>query len=239
MSDAAALTLATWNTGRGTPRDLAGLMEDADVIALQEASDRGDLKAYARRRDWAVVQGHAAGQPATPLLVSPEVRVGHPLFAPMLDGRPIGPGIGPRHNKPKSACGARLGLGHHVGAGVVSTHLVPTQGEPLRHHAAALHVEHLVAEFGPRTAVPWFIAGDFNAVPTSSVLRPLYRAGWTNTHRARHPLPTHGNRPIDYLWWRRDAPVELLEVHTVPTRSDHDALVATFELTPRSPRSRP
>ncbi|USH45839.1 phosphoesterase [Streptomyces phage VieEnRose] len=224
------LRIVTWNAGNGTAADLRALLARCDVLAGQEWGDRADLSRAARLLDWTVLDGHGAeGQASTPLLVGPHVRVRREVAIPVLHSRYIGPGAGPDHNKPKHAIGGLLSLDGST-FGVVSTHLPATQGRSLRHEAAEDQVVELVRRFN-RRRFPWFLCGDFNAVPTSGALSPLYRSGWTNSHRASRPLATHGQRPIDYVWWDKGHGVRFVRHAVEWTRSDHRALVAQFKLT--------
>ena len=231
------ITVATWNAGPGKVDDLRGLLDIPDLIALagQEWGDRShDLSAAAKRLDWHEIDGKIDGQPhhkglsSTPVFAAPHAEVRHEMALPILGRRYIGPGAGPDHNKPKGAVGARVHAGGPV-VGVASTHLVASSYRPLRRKAAADHIAGLLRAFDHRR-VPWFLCGDFNTTPDNRLLRPLYAAGWTNTHREGGTLATHGRRAIDFIWWRKDPRIRFLGHRTVVTRSDHRALVARFEV---------
>ena len=225
------ITVATWNAGPGKVDDLRGLLDIPDLIALagQEWGDRSNLTALAIAKGWHTLTGEGhKGLKSTPLLVAPHAQVRHELALPILGRRYIGPGAGPDHNKPKGAVGARVHAGGPV-VGVASTHLVASSYRPLRSEAAADHIAGLLRAFDHRR-VPWFLCGDFNTTPDNRLLRPLYAAGWTNTHREGGTLATHGRRAIDFIWWRKDPRVRFLGHRTVATHSDHRALVARFEV---------
>lgn len=224
------LAVGTWNAGRGQEPDLLRLLGEVDLLAGQEWGDRHDLSDEARGEGWDVLTGAGLrGLSSTPLLVAPHAHVVRELALPMVERRYIGPGAGPDHNKAKGAMGARVRL-NGITVGAVSTHLVASSYRPLRRRAAADHIEALLDQFDHRRRIPWFIEGDFNTIPDNDLLRPLYRAGWTNTHREGHALPTHGKRPIDFIWWRESPRVKFLGHEAIPTKSDHRALVARFEI---------
>lgn len=223
------VAVATWNAGRGRESDLLNLLGISDLIGLtgQEWGDRRDLSDEARGEGCEVIGG-SRGLSSTPVVVPAHVQVGREVEHVIVPRRYIGPGAGPDHNKAKGVVGVRLRTGG-VAVGVASTHLVASSYRPLRRRAAADHIAGLVSLFDHRP-IPWFICGDFNTTPDSRLLRPLYAAGWTNTHREGKPLPTHGKRPIDFVWWQRDPRVRFLGHETVQTRSDHRALVAHFDI---------
>lgn len=225
------VTLATWNAGRGTERDLLHLLREADVLAGNEWGDRHDLNDEARGEGWHVLGGRGLpGLSSTPLLVSPRAHVLGEVARELLPRRYVGPGAGPSHNKPKGMVGGRV---RFKGAkfGAVSTHLVASSYLPLRRKAARDHIAALLHDLDHRRHIPWFVLGDFNTTPNSRLLRPMYAAGWTNTHREAKTLPTHGRRAIDFIWWRKDDPrVRFIAHRTIETKSDHRALVARFEI---------
>lgn len=224
------VTLATWNAGKGSECDLLRLMRKVGVLAGNEWGDRHDLNDEARGEGWQVLGGRGLpGLSSTPLLVSPRADVLGELAVPLLPRRYIGPGAGPSHNKPKGMVGGRFRVGD-ARFGAVSTHLVASSYLPLRRKAAQDHIDRLLEEMAHRRHRPWFILGDFNTAPDSSLLRPMYAAGWTNSHREAKTLPTHGRRAIDFIWWREDPRVRFIAHKTVETKSDHRALVARFEI---------
>lgn len=230
-ADLTSLRLTTWNVGRGTWRNLAEVMAYSDVVGCQEMSDRHDLVEYALAVGWQVVRfDDQPGQAATVLLVAPHVKVLRAIALPMLARRYVGRGAGPDHNKPKWSVGALLRKDRVI-FGAVSTHLVASQHRKLRRQAAERHVRHLVERFGDRH-FPWFVLADCNEDyrrrRRPRALAALYRAGWTNTHKLRRRLRTHGRRAIDYVWWPASRRVNLLTHRTIPTSSDHRALRALF-----------
>ena len=230
------ITVATWNAGPGRVDDLRGLLDIPDLIALagQEWGDRShDLSAAAKRLDWHEIDGKIDGQPhhkglsSTPVFAAPHAEVRHEMAKLLLPRRFIGIGAGPDHNKDKGIVGGRIHDG--VTVGVLSTHIVASVFHPLRRKAAADEIRGYGEHLNHRQ-IPWFLCGDFNMKPTSRLLRPLYAAGWTNTHREGGTLATHGRRAIDFIWWRKDPRVRFLGHRTVATHSDHRALVARFEV---------
>jgi hypothetical protein len=224
------VTLATWNAGKGNEHDLLHLLRGTDVLAGNEWGDRHDLTDEARGEGWGILGGRGLpGLSSTPLFASPRADVLGELAVPLLPRHYIGPGAGPSHNKPKGMVGGRVRVGR-ARFGAVSTHLVASSYLPLRRKAAQDHIAALLEEMDQRHHRPWFILGDFNTTPTSRLLRPMYRAGWTNTHREAKTLPTHGRRAIDFIWWRKDPRVRFIAHRTVETKSDHRALVARFEI---------
>lgn len=226
-----AVTVATWNAGKGREADLLNLLGVADLIALagQEWGDRGDLTDEARGEGCTVLTGDR-GLSSTPVIVPPHVHVGREVEHVIVPRRYVGPGAGPSRSKAKGVVGARLRVTPGTAVGVASTHLVASSYRPLRRRAAADHIAGLVGLFDRRRIIPWLLCGDFNTAPDSRLLRPLYAAGWTNTHREGGVLPTHGRRAIDYVWWRRSPRVEFLGHETLSTHSDHQALVAHFKI---------
>lgn len=227
-----AVTVATWNAGRGREADLLNLLGISDLIGLtgQEWGDREDLTDEARGEGCTVLTGGGVpGLASTPLLVPPRVHIGRELAQVIVPSRHVGPGAGPSRSKAKGAVGARLRVTPGTAVGVASTHLVASSYLPLRRRAAADHIAGLVALFDQRQ-IPWLVCGDFNTTPDSRLLRPLYEAGWTNTHREGGVRATHGRRAIDYVWWKRSPRVEFLGHETLSTHSDHQALIAHFKI---------
>jgi endonuclease/exonuclease/phosphatase family metal-dependent hydrolase len=224
------LTLGTWNAGPGSVVDLHHLLDTVHILAGQEMSDRDNFADMARRSGRLVIRGKEPGQSATPLYVDArKCVISHAVMRPMLGGKPVwvGEGAGPATMKPKWAEGGKFRANNEVPFIAVSTHLVASQYTRRRRAVARQHIEDLLLAFDHRR-VPVFILGDFNATPKSPVLKKLYRAGWTNTHREAKALPTHGKRTIDYIWWKKDDRVKFIWHETVPTHSDHKALVARF-----------
>jgi endonuclease/exonuclease/phosphatase family metal-dependent hydrolase len=227
------ITLTTWNAGNGSNADFKQLLRQGIILAGQEWGDQRDMTNVALDQDWKILDGSGkAGQSSTPLFYQPHSKNGakllHRYAYSMIRSQNVGPGAGPSRLKAKWAIGGRFNLqGHHFNA--VSTHLVASQEYPLRHKVAVRHVDHLLDAFNQRS-LPTFIMGDFNAVPDSDTLDALYRHGWTNSHIAGGDLNTHGSRSIDYVWWKKSAPIRFVEHHTLKNGSDHNALVATFKL---------
>lgn len=226
-----------WNTGKGTEEDLAGLMLQCDVIALAEASDREDLKRYARNHGWHVIESDLPGGAATPLLVAPENSIAFEVAEEMLASQFVGRGAGPDHNKQKNLTGAkviaRTKLTPHWRTqkyGVLVTHLLASVWNPVRKVKNRIIVNRIVTVMEDHKKPGWFIVMDGNATPNSWTLKPLYKAGWTNTHKAGHAIPTHGKRTIDYIWFRVEAGVKFIRHYTIETKSDHRAIIGVFEL---------
>lgn len=227
------LRLATWNAGPGHVKDLLAILEilgPTGILAGQEWSDRHhDLTPAAIAAGWRVIVGHQPGQEATPLLLGPEVALSKRSIRVLLRKMFIGPGAGPDHNKQKSAVGGKCRIdGLRIGA--LSTHLVASQQNAPRLHAALLYVEKWIDWLNP-APLPWFVMGDCNATLDSPVAHRLYKAGWTNSHReSGNPLPTHGHRVIDYVWWRKNKRVRFVDHETIETTSDHRALVVIVDV---------
>lgn len=222
------VSLCTWNAGNGNKQDLGSLMLRFDAIAGQEWGDRADLTRYAKENHWQVILGDDDGSASTPLLVAPNVKIRRKVSLVMLPNMDLGQGAGPSRTKQKCAVGALIQVDRTI-LGVVSTHLVASQQFARREAAAREHIRSLVRTFDKRH-FPWFILGDFNCTPDKHQLDALYKAGWTNTAMKDRPLPTHGNRCIDYVWWERSRSVGYLRQKTYPTRSDHHALGAAFRV---------
>lgn len=249
MSDRVPFTVATWNMGNGTRKDLLAVASAADVLGLQEASDRvDDIDWMLSKRTHLLVRFDAMpGGKATPLLYKKAALiVTRGLFVPLLKGGTfVGPGTGPDHAKAKNLQGGyfvhratrrRVAVGNlHLLAGQkhgpgnlrsrLSVRMVRQSREALR-------------QFG---GVP-ILLGDFNSLPDTSTTAALWNDGWQNNHNAGGRIPTHGNEwAPDQVWWRRrrriDSPLDdrlRFRAHrTIATHSDHRALVVDFGLKKR------
>lgn len=230
------LTVGTLNLGNARVSEVVKIARQCDVLAMQEAGDRDDVKRALRKEGFVVLDGDGkAGQSSTPLAFDPAtMRLVRPINILLLSRRWIGRGAGPSRNKPKHLVGGRL-VHKPTGRRIValSTHLPPTQGQPLRRRAAQQMSRKIATTLGKRKAIV-LVGMDANAVPGKPGIRPL-SPFWTWT-QAQQPLGTHGKRGIDGIWWRkRDAHrLRLLDVTTIRSRSDHDAAVATFQIKERS-----
>lgn len=247
MSDRVPFTVATWNMGNGTRKDLLEVATAADVLGLQEASDRVD------DIDWLLSRGeHLAlrfdampGGKATPVLYKKAAVVAtRGLFVPLLKGgTPVGEGKGPDHAKAKNLQGGyfihresrrRVAVGNlHCLAG--------QKGGNRRRLLSRAMVLNARREFADYGGVP-ILLGDFNADPDVHTLDPLYNAGWTSNHDEGGWLGTHGNWTPDQIWWLPDGRrpggkrLAFRDHRTIATHSDHDALVVDFGLKKRGER---
>jgi hypothetical protein len=220
------LVITTYNAGP----DRSTLPPLGHVLTGNEWGDRSDLTAAMHNKGWLANLGSGVdGQSSTPLFHAPILKSRSHIEKSMLTPRYIGPGAGPDRNKWKWAIGDILGTPNGLSIGVVSTHLVASQQERLRLVAAQEHIKHLLTAFNARK-IPFFIGGDFNCVPDDPQLMPMYKAGWTNNHRALGRIATHGNRAIDYVWWKPNSRVKPVKQWTNHTGSDHLALSVQFEI---------
>lgn len=228
------IALGTWNFGNGNRHDLEHVMAMCHAFGGQEGGDRADFAKYARNNDWKTILGDARGSASTPLYFNPEhmPKLRKKICAPMIGGRPnkAGAGAGPSVLKPKWAVGGRFGDDHERPLIMASTHLVASSYMPTRKRLAQQHIHDLLKRFDTEGPAVRTIVGDFNTKPDSKLLTPMYKAGWTNTHRAGKTKPTNGRRAIDYVWWKKEPWINFLGAETFGTRSDHRALVAYFDI---------
>jgi hypothetical protein len=225
-------TIATWNIGRGTYADARRVLSESSVLALQEASDKGQLIDRLKRDGYRVIRGSGKpGQSATPFVFDPKaLQLVRPVVALMAPRQRIGRGTGPDTMKAKWLIGGRFverATGRHLFIG--TTHLVAGQNHPRRARVALRHVRNAVSELR-RLGGTTFLMGDFNTRPHSKVTGPLRATGWTSDQIVGQRLGTHGGWSPDQVWWNRSSGIELVEHHTISNRSDHDALVTTVTL---------
>jgi hypothetical protein len=234
-SNETSLTTATWNIGRGTIADARRVLSEAAVVALQEAGDRATLLRRLQQAGYRVVKGTGRpGQSATPVVFDPSIlRLVRPVAVLMAPRQRVGPGTGPDTMKGKWLIGGQFVLrGTGIRLFVGSTHLVAAQYRARRAHVADRHIRNLVRYVRSISGIR-FVLGDFNNRATSSVLAPLRTAGWTSDQIVARQLGTHGNWAPDQVWWKSMRAVRLEEHHTIRNHSDHDALVATVQLSAR------
>lgn len=231
-----ALTVGTLNLGNARVSEVVKIARQCDVLCLQEAGDRADVKQALRREGFTVLDGDGkAGQSSTPLAFDPAtMRLVRPINILLLSRRWIGRGAGPSRNKPKHLVGGRL-VHKPTGRRIValSTHLPPTQGQPLRRRAAQQMSRKIATTLGKRKAIV-LVGMDANAVPGKPGIRPLAAAGWTWT-QAQQPLGTHGKRGIDGIWWRKrdHSRLRFARAEAIRSHSDHRAVVAVFRVKER------
>lgn len=227
------IKVATQNAGNMTPAQAVKVAREADVVCWQEMGDRADIVRALRADGLKVWTGRGKpGQASTPISWHPTtLRAKARITIPLLGAVRWGRGAGPSVAKPKHLIGARfVHLPTRRRVIVCSTHLPPTQGRPLRRRAAQTMSRKIAAALGDRAAIV-LVGMDANATRGKPGIRPLEAVGWTWT-QAEQPTPTHGKRGIDGIWWRkRDrARLRLVDVRTIPSKSDHDAAVATFQI---------
>lgn len=224
--------IGSWNAGPGTPSDIRKLiarMGSAGILALQEmgGTQGRNLLAASREAGWNTLSGDYTGADHTPVIIGPDVKVLHRTSILLLRSQNLGPGAGPDTIINKGAVGA-LVRANGVTFGVASLHYPASQQFAPRMVAAESMSRSTVAAFADRQ-FPWFLCGDFNAVPDSKAIKPLYNAGWTNNQKVRY-APTHGRRAIDYVWWRKADSVRLLSQSIINNGSDHRAVIARFQI---------
>lgn len=226
------VTVASLNIGDGPDArkvdDLTTLATaGADVICLQEASDRQKvIGAWARRHGWRVWYGDGSGGAAAcPILWRPGVPVTGMDTHTAVPARYVGnPGAGPSRVKRKVVNRIRIKRGRFRRLHVLNTHLIPSATRDLpntvkrrRHYAD--HIK-AVSDVVRRRWGAVVLVGDFNSSPSFALLAPLRAAGMRQHVRT----PTHGRRTIDHAWTRR---LRVCSVRTIPTSSDHRAVVVT------------
>lgn len=229
------LRVGSWNIGNGSREDLLEVMGVCDALALQEASDRDDYMTLLREHGYDVIRPELPGAPATPLVYDPEQLEFKKLICElMLPSTFVGRGPGPEHSKPKYIVGARF---KHIPTGrrvtIVSTHLVSGQDSPLRRSAADRHLINIRQLFWNRHG-RIVVCGDFNREPEKVSLGPF----WHNNHEVLGYIPTHGHRSIDQVWMKHQGFSGMLhrtrmrfsQQRTFSNRSDHDALLVTFDI---------
>lgn len=239
----ADIRVATWNIGdgKGKVRDLHNIARDADVIALQEAGDRGkELAAFLVRHPfWAMYRPNdAPGQASLPFLYRRLLfEVVGSYAEPAVEARNVGPnGAGPSTTKPKWV--TRLHLVHKETGRtlhVLNTHMIPSvtrtnlpaaELDARRKHYAD-HVDALDAVIAARAGVV-VVCADLNAPKGFDLLAPLMAdlEGWSTA-------ATHGQRAIDHVLYRLGPAISNSGHRVVKTTSDHNAVIATFTLTER------
>jgi alkaline phosphatase D len=118
---------------------------------------------------------------------------------------------------------------------VLSTHF-DHRPDPKLRVASVKFINELVLNEDPHSLV--FLAGDLNAVPSSSVLAEL-DSHWVRSTNHEHPtIPVENpTRQIDYVLWRNSPLNPPIFVRSLETRvlaetiaSDHRAILTTFEL---------
>lgn len=88
----------------------------------------------------------------------------------------------------------------------------------------------------PPDAKPAILAGDFNAVPDSSVMKGMLRE-WSDSAEAARLLTSPAHKPlrkIDYILYRPAASWRVIETIAIdePVASDHRPVLAVIELAP-------
>ncbi len=227
------LTVGTLNVGKAPAGEVVKVARECDALALQEMSDGADIVKALREDGFRIVSGpEGTGQPATPLAYDPATLELHaPIRELLLPRKFVGPGAGPAWSKPKWFVGARF-VHKPTGRLVVygSVHNLASQYLPLRRRYAMTFSTALVKVLNDRAAIT-LVGGDFNAQPTDATLAPLRDAGWTCNHMEGKKRGTHGRRAIDGVWWRRNDKRIRFDRHQVrATRSDHDAVIVTFDI---------
>lgn len=221
------LAITTWNWGNGTREDLLEIARDCDAVCLQEASDRSRPLGKIDERDrFEVIRPKVLGAPATPVVFKPHrLELLEPFHRLLLPTRYIGPGAGPDHNKPKYVVGGKF---RHIESGRIvrigSTHIVPTQGNPMRRRAAVDHMKALHRYMD--RPIPSFVGADWNQLPNR-----VEMPGWTGDPlEAKVNFGTHSHRQIDMVWWRRDKRVRFLNHREIENGSDHAAVRVEFQI---------
>lgn len=227
------LNIISQNIGPAKEADILHLMNSgADILALQEAGDRGHLIGVLRKHGYKVIiPAGKKGASSTPLVYNPKTvklikshtfLTSHSMFG--------GAGAGPAQVKQKWGVGGifeQRSTGKRFRA--YSTHYVASSYKPLRHHIAMIESNNVVKAIS-KEKIPTFIIGDFNAGLHSSVIHPLFAHGFTNDEVAGNPLHTHGKSTIDYIWWLKNRGVHFLRHTVVNTSSDHNAVIAQFTI---------
>lgn len=233
---ASTFTITTWNIGPGgTAADLAGLIRRSDAIALQEAGDQQRMIARVLPRHWGLSRSE---KPYQVLIYNKRklrlIRTVEYFLTPATNVGDAGAGgpwqgqkriVGGHFRHP--ATGRRFSLG--------CVHLVPTQYIPIRSRLA-LRQTARIADWTARRRGLTMVAGDYNADPSSSVFNAMRRVGLVNDHGVLGKVGTfRDGRALDHVWYeprpRRFRPVDHV---TIPTASDHRALVMRFRVTPRT-----
>ena len=228
-----ALRVASWNIGNGTGGDLVTIARTADVICLQEASDRDAMiNAFTLANpDWILFRSDAPGAHAVPILVNTTtaglvMEVTAPLAVPR---RFVGRGAGPRFSKPKVITHVELDNGTHV----LNTHMIASATRRRRYLGRIAwlarrrhyrdHIAAIVA-LADTLDGPVTLCGDFNAEVDFDLIQPLLGFdGWTAEG-------THGRRAIDHVLHLPDRGLTVTgPTEVIDTASDHAAVVVPFE----------
>lgn len=230
MNEWSPLIVASCNAGDMSVRDAQRVARSADAVCWQEMGDRSDIKGNLGGYRLIVGDGKA-GQASTPLGYDPNTLelIRERCFL-LRESSPWGRGTGPDAGKAKWLIGGEFRhLATRRRVALFSTHFPPTQGNPLRRRAAREMSRGIVASLAPETAVA-LVGMDANAEPGKAGIAPLEDGGWTWS-QAVDPIPTHGSRGIDGVWWRaNDHRLKYAGTSTLHTGSDHLAAVVHFEL---------
>lgn len=238
------LTIVTYNVGGGADTRKSADLDQldaagADVIALQECSDRGRMltRWLEGHPGWRGYLGDGSdGAAATPILW--RTVLGRPRChtSVAVPRRYVGPrGAGPGTVKRKVTNRIRIRVGR-TRVHVLNAHLLPSatrrnlpRGETRRRLAHYRdHIAAILAVVARRHGVV-FVTGDFNAEPGWRLLKPMRRAGL----RQDVTDPTHGRRVIDLVWHRCGAGVRVTSARVLRLTSDHEAAMVTYDWAPR------
>ncbi len=237
------LTVASYNAGNGSAedvaRDMSELDELCDVYGLQEMGDR----IIGRRRHY---QGTGKpGQDSTPIVYNGDTMLlkGSGSYALTPETEVGERGAGPSVLKAKWANWIKL---QHKATGrmvyFANYHAVPTvelsgsrlnTNNPERLALYRQQMARLVALLRrkPKRRV-FILVGDFNAQPGFPYLLTLKDAGLRSTYDTFGTddiVPSHGNRRIDAIYYRRTDKLEPQNHETLDSfSSDHRPIVARF-----------
>jgi len=201
--------------------ELLDFARDADVIALQEAGDRGGvLTVFLKRRaGWTINQGSVPGSRSVPLLYRKTLD-GQPFSRLAVAAMVVGPGAGPDTTKPKAITGLRVG-----NLAILNTHMVASawqeDASAFRKGHYRLQMKALARMASRRLSRGQAVlaVGDFNAAPDHELLAPL------RALRLKQLVekPTHGVGIFDHAWTNLDGTAD-----TEDGSSDHQAVSVTI-----------
>jgi hypothetical protein len=208
------------------------------VAGFEECSDQDDMFASLRDDGYGVVRlDRSVGQPATGIVYNrDELRLVHIESRLLYKGGDIGPGTGPDHGKPKwltTAYFIHRKTGRRIAFAVIHAYAGQRQdhGGNERQDISQLMVSRANEHLHSYTGIA-FLVGDFNAEPDTPTLAALRTHGWKCDQIVGKELGTHGNWTPDQVWWHDPNHwVKFKKHHTISNGSDHDAVIADFDIT--------